>query len=378
MGRREKVTKILIAAALYPPQMGGPATYAKMLAEELPKRGIEVVVLPFARVQHLPKIVRHIAYAFLLLRALRGVQLVYAMDAVSVGLPAYVMSVLCGKAFWVRLGGDYAWEQGQQRFGVSVSLDEYTKHKKDASWQVRALASVQAFVVRRAKKVIVPSMYMKRIVQTWGVTDIQLCVMYSAYEPLTVPLQKKDYRRKYHLHGPTVLSAGRLVPWKGFQGLIDVVAKLRDTYPNISLLIAGDGPQKAVLHQYIAEHDLSETVRLLGSLPRAVLGEYVLAADVFVLNTEYEGLSHQLLEVMALDTPVVTTDVGGNPELIEDGRSGYLVAYNDTEALCEKIDAILSNDALAAALTAHAREKAKSFSAQTTVDQLAVLISQQI
>ena len=175
-----------------------------------------------------------------------------------------------------------------------------------------------------------------------------------------------------------MLSAGRLVPWKGFQGLIDVVAKLRDTYPNISLLIAGDGPQKAVLHQYIAEHDLSETVRLLGSLPRAVLGEYVLAADVFVLNTEYEGLSHQLLEVMALDTPVVTTDVGGNPELIEDGRSGYLVAYNDTEALCEKIDAILSNDALAAALTAHAREKAKSFSAQTTVDQLAVLISQQI
>ncbi len=378
MGRREKVTKILIAAALYPPQMGGPATYAKMLAEELPKRGIEVVVLPFARVQHLPKIVRHIAYAFLLLHALRGVQLVYAMDAVSVGLPAYVVSVLCGKRFWVRLGGDYAWEQGQQRFGVSVSLDEYTKYKRDASWQVRALASVQAFVVRRAKKVIVPSMYMKRIVQTWGVTDIQLCVMYSAYEPLTVPLQKKDYRRKYHLHGPTVLSAGRLVPWKGFQGLIDVVAKLRDTYPNISLLIAGDGPQKAVLHQYIAEHDLSETVRLLGSLPRAVLGEYVLAADVFVLNTEYEGLSHQLLEVMALDTPVVTTDVGGNPELIEDGRSGYLVAYNDTEALCEKIDAILSNDALAAALTAHAREKAKSFSAQTTVDQLAVLISQQI
>ena len=98
--------KILIATGIYPPDMGGPATYSKLLADELPKRGIEVRVLTFGAVRHLPKVIRHLAYFFKTLSQGREVDIIYAQDPVSVGLPALWAARLLGKRFLLRLGGD--------------------------------------------------------------------------------------------------------------------------------------------------------------------------------------------------------------------------------------------------------------------------------
>ena len=69
----------------------------------------------------------------------------YALDPMSVGVPAFLVAVIMRKPFMVRHGGDYAWEQGQQRYGVTLSLDEYTKTPKDAPLPVRVLALIQRF-----------------------------------------------------------------------------------------------------------------------------------------------------------------------------------------------------------------------------------------
>lgn len=369
-----KNQKIAIAAPLYPPEIGGPATYVQMLEEELRARGYELNVVPFSKVRHLPKGVRHVLYVYKLLRSSYGCRLVYALDPVSVGVPAYIVSRLTRKPLWIRLGGDYAWEQGQQRFGTTETLDEYTSNKKAASWPVRFLAALQGFVTRGAARVVIPSEYMKRIVATWGVDPQRLSVVYSALQPLSVKLEKNDYRKRFGFSGKVILSSGRLVPWKGFEVLIEVVEKLRAQYPDVLLLIAGDGPQKGTLHEKIAEAGLSQNVRLLGRLPKEQLGEYIVAADLFVLNTAYEGLSHQLLEVMDLGTPVVTTAVGGNVELIEDGRSGFLVDYNNAEALEERILELLENDSLAAESASEAKGRLVDFSREATVAKLISLL----
>ncbi len=80
--------KILIATGIYPPDIGGPATYSKLLKDELPGRGIDVQVLSFGQVRHLPKIIRHFSYLLKILKLGRGVDVIYAQDPVSVGFPA--------------------------------------------------------------------------------------------------------------------------------------------------------------------------------------------------------------------------------------------------------------------------------------------------
>ena len=70
--------------------------------------------------------------------------------------------------------------------------------------------------------------------------------------------------------------------------------------------------------------------------------EYLGASDLFVLNTEYEGLSHLLLEATMMHCPILTTRVGGNPEAVKEGVNGILVSYNDKEALGEKIEMIMN------------------------------------
>ncbi len=106
---------------------------------------------------------------------------------------------------------------------------------------------------------------------------------------------------------------------------------------------------------------------ILSNEPREKLLLYLRAADIFVLNTSYEGFSHQILEAMSLGLPVVTTDACGNPELVEDGREGFLVKYNDREAIKQKILEILSNPMLAAKLGATASQKSKEFSKERMV-----------
>ena len=130
MESSKKNVTLLIATGLYPPDIGGPATYARMLEEKLPKHNVDVDVLAFGMVRHLPKVIRHFAFAFLLFKKAKHADIVYALDPISVGLPAWVVSFLRRKPFIIRLGGDYAWEQGQQRFGLKEYLDEYTANRK--------------------------------------------------------------------------------------------------------------------------------------------------------------------------------------------------------------------------------------------------------
>lgn len=360
--------KILIATGLYPPEIGGPATYATMLESELPKHGIETMVVPFGAVRHLPKAVRHVVYAWRLWRHAKTCDAIYALDPISVGLPAWFVSVVARKPFLIRLGGDYAWEQGQQRFRVTATLDEYTAGGASLRpLPVRILAGLQSFTVRKAKVVIVPSEYLKSIVLTWGVKENRIEVIYSALFPLLAEDSRASLRAQLAFPYPTIVTAGRLVPWKGFIALIDVIAVLKATYPDIVLVIAGEGVDGDRLRAYVHEKKLEEHVRFVGRLTKDALGAAKKAAHVFVLNTAYEGLSHEILEVMDLGTPVVTTRVGGNPELIEDGVSGLLVAFNDTEALESAVTRVLESETLRSTLIQNARMRSRDFMKEVVV-----------
>ena len=150
--------RIVIATPLYPPEIGGPATYAKLLLEGLPKKGIEVDLVKFSDVRHLPKIIRHFVYYRRVLKAARSADVVLALDPVSVGLPAMKAAKKAGKPFVVKIVGDYAWEQGRQRFGVTQNLDEFVR-TTTVPFRVSVLRRIQTRGAPCATRVIPPLRY---------------------------------------------------------------------------------------------------------------------------------------------------------------------------------------------------------------------------
>lgn len=359
--------KILIATGIYPPDIGGPATYSKLLADELPKHNLDAEVLSFGAVRHLPKIVRHFFYFLEILKSGRKADVIFAQDPVSVGLPSCLAAKILRKKFVLKIVGDYAWEQGSQRFGVKDSLDDFLDKKY--CWQVEFLRKIQKFVAEKADIIITPSEYLKRIVSAWGIYPQKIKIIYNSVELPEPGYSKDEARQKLKLNGVVLLSAGRLVPWKGFDALIEIMPDLAKKISGLKLVIIGDGSEKENLESKIKNLGLEKRVLMTGKISHENLLLYLKAADIFVLNTGYEGLSHQLLEAMAVGIPVVTTDVGGNPEIIIKGKNGLLVGRNNKEDLRNAIVDLWDNDVLRDNFVKQARIDVQKFSPQIMISK---------
>ena len=362
--------RILIATGLYPPDIGGPATHSKFLFDELPKHGLDVGVVTFGCVRRLPKIIRHIVYFFYIVRQGAKADIIYALDPVSVGLPSMLAAYVLRKRFIVRVAGDYAWEQGTQRFGIEESLDTFARRTKGYPFFVRVLKLVQTKVASYAERVVVPSKYLARIVEEWGIGKGSIAVIYNSFELPTHLATKETLRELMKLKGFVIISSGRLVKWKGFRALIDVMVPLAREFSDVTLLIVGDGPDLNMLQARIVEKGMEKHVVLVGRLDKETLLRYIKAADIFVLNTFYEGFSHQLLEVMALGVPIVTTKVGGNPELVEHNKTALLVPYNDKQALIRAIANTFKNKKETLKRTEASLKRAGQFSKERAIVEL--------
>src|SRR3989344_1861957 len=368
---------ILIATGIYPPSVVGPATYSFFLYHELPKMGLQTLVYSFDEVRKLPKVIRHIQYFLGVLRRGFGVRMIYAQDPVSVGLPALFAARLLRKPFIIRIAGDYAWEQATQRFDVHEHLDTFAGKDGPYPFFVRILKRVQAYVATRADVVIVPSQYLKQVLVKWGVKPQNIRVIYNSVD---VPFfdTKANLRKKFNLEGCVIFSAGRLVQWKGFNALIEIMPEILKKDKGCSLFIAGDGPERPTLKRLIAKYKLEDCVFLVGKLPREEVLEFVKASDIFVLNTAYEGFSHVALEVMAVGTPLITTRAGGNTELIEHMHDGLLVEYNDHKALRDAIVTIKDDPIFAQTLVQNARKKLERFSKEKMIKELVAQLGESL
>jgi glycosyltransferase involved in cell wall biosynthesis len=173
---------------------------------------------------------------------------------------------------------------------------------------------------------------------------------------------------------PRIITAGRLVPWKGFLGVLEVVARLKKTFPTIKLVIVGEGEQRDTLKRVAAELGISESVKLPGRLSQTDLAHQIATSDVFILNTQYEGLSHQLIEVMNLGVPIVTTAVGGNPELITHNKNGLLVPYNNIEELVAAVTTLITDKEQSERFVREAKETVKNFSKENMMQSLVTVL----
>ena len=364
---RKSGMKIVIATPLYPPVSGGPATYARVLEQELPKLGIEVTLVKFSDVRK--RWFRHLRYFRLVSKAARGADLVYALDAVSVGFPAMLAAKRRGKRFVVKVAGDFAWEQGSQRALTVGSLEQFVRRRSIplSLWPLRFL---QTLVARSARRVVVPSNYLEGVVAEWGVSREHISVIWNAVSvemPTKVPSQVGALPR------PIVVSVGRLVPWKGFFTCIEAVKILRAEGIAASLAVVGDGPDRQDLEAE-AKRSLGSGFAFCGALSQGDTHATIRYSEVFVLDSSYEGLSHTLIEAVSLGASIVASDIPANREVVEHERSALLVPPNDAMALAAAIQRLLSDSELTGRLAENGRSIAAAFSIPRMVLQTATLL----
>ena len=153
-------------------------------------------------------------------------------------------------------------------------------------------------------------------------------------------------------------AVGRLEPQKRFDLLLDTYAIVRAVHPAARLLIAGDGSLRGALQAHIDERGLGSSCRLLGHVDDVVVFHHAL--DLFVQSSDYEGTPNAVLEAMALETPIVATDVGGTSELARHGREGLIVSRGDAGALAAAIQRALADRGATAARVAAARRRVET------------------
>jgi glycosyltransferase involved in cell wall biosynthesis len=132
-------------------------------------------------------------------------------------------------------------------------------------------------------------------------------------------------------------------------------------------LLVGDGPLRPEVERAVADAGLTDTVRLAGFRDDA--DAFLAAADVVVSSSTMEGTSGVILDALALGKPVVATSAGGTAEVLQDGRSGYLVPVGDATAMGTRIAELLLDPALAAGMGEGGRQRAADYSIDRTVDR---------
>lgn len=154
----------------------------------------------------------------------------------------------------------------------------------------------------------------------------------------------------------TVAFVGWLVPEKGTEILLDAAQRLRERHPGLRLIFAGRHGE-ARLRASIARLGLGDRVEVAGWLDRRGVRALLHRATLLALPSQSEGMPMALLEAMASGTPIVASDVGGIPEILQDGRDARLVPPGDAEALAAAIDRLLADPEARACLAARARER---------------------
>lgn len=344
--------KVILATPLYPPEIGGPATYVKDLCERL-NNIHELIVVAYAdgavtqsgvKLVSVSKkqslIVRLFKYFFALWKESRGADIIYVQSAVASGLPTAIVAILRKIPFVVKFVGDEAWERANQLRQTKKRLEEFLR-KPEGGIKIKIIMAVERFVLRRASIVTTPSMYLREeIIRAYGLDSDRVIVNYNAAD------EKEKDKTIEERSLFQILTTARLVPHKGIDGIIRAVAILKNRLPEIKFFVAGDGPEEESLKRLAKEIGVENQVIFLGRVSRAETWELRKRSGVYVLNSSYEGLPHTILTSFAAGIPVVATNISGTNEAVYHEQTGLLVPLGDDNALAEAIFRILNDSKL--------------------------------
>ncbi|CAN5275506.1 hypothetical protein BH18ACT12_BH18ACT12_16020 [soil metagenome] len=350
--------KVLVVSGIWPPDVGGPASHAPDLARFLTQRGHEVDVITTAAAapapeafpvrwvsRRLPKGTIHLRVAALIRSRARRADVVYTTGMFG---RSSAGSLAAGCPYVVKLTADPAFGRSRRSGVVTGDVEDF--RAGGGGLVAAALRRARDLQLRRAAHVFCPSAYLRELVLSWGVPPERVSVLPNPAPDVPGLPPREDLRRTLGLNGSTLAFAGRLTAQKSLGRALEAVAAAE----GVTLVIAGEGPDRDPLEARARELGIAERVSFLGAQPRQRILELFRAADAAILSSSWENFPHTVVEALAVGTPVLAMEAGGVAEVVQDGVNGLLVPTGDTEALGEAVRRYFGDDGLRERLRAAA------------------------
>ena len=320
--------KILITVGIYPPDIGGPASFvpkiAKMLTEN--KHDVTVICLSDNKVSDDEnfKVKRILRNQNLLLRWMQTIFAIIkngrSVDCLFVnGLPmeSYVANLFLRKKLVRKIVGDWAWERGRNKGLINESFDEFQENSHNLHLEIAKFS--RGWTATKADIVITPSKHLSKVVENWGVQPNKLVIIYNGTKI------ENDDISKTNEDTVNLITVGRLAPWKNIDTIIKSVNLLKQYDMKFKLFIVGSGPLESELKKLVSNLNLSSEVIFTGQKKYTELTEYYKNSNIYIQASGYEGLPHVLLEAINYDLSVISTPIGGSNEILQDGKNGYVL-----------------------------------------------------
>ena len=326
--------KILITVGIFPPDIGGPASFVPKIAKHLQENGFEVTIICLSNEKIVDnesfKIIRILRNQNLMIRWIKTIfKMIYNgrnADTIFVnGLPmeAYIANLFLRKKLIRKIVGDWAWERGRNKGIINDSFDEFQKNKHNLHLEIAKFS--RGWTATKADLVITPSVHLKNVVKNWGVSENNLKVIYNGTN-----IQSKITKKENEvLHFITV---GRLAPWKNIDKIIQAMAILNEKGFNFIFNIVGSGPLNEKLKILVKELKLENKIFFLGQKNTEELNKIYLDSDIYIQASGYEGLPHVILEAINFNLSIISTPVGGTNEILLDGKNGWILKLKDKKA----------------------------------------------
>lgn len=255
---------------------------------------------------------------------------------------------------WVHI--DLKHNPWPQKLGIYRNLQEET----DAYRQFDNIVTVSRTVEKSFKEV-------------YGLDD-KLRTIYNPIDVNDILCKGQEYIGEFEPKTINLVTVGRLVPQKGFDILLQVAKRLKESGYKFKLRILGEGELRSQLIDYICQNHLESFVEILGFKSNPY--PYIANSDLFVCSSRSEGYSLVIAEALVLGIPVISTYCSGPNELLGEGHYGLLVTNSeDGSGLFEGLKSLISNSELRTEYQKKAVERGKQFSLEKTINEIENLLS---
>tara|TARA_B100001248_G_scaffold252319_1_gene228365 strand:- start:11103 stop:12239 length:1137 start_codon:yes stop_codon:yes gene_type:complete len=320
--------KILITVGIYPPDIGGPASFVPKIANLLSQNNYEVTVICLSdnslQDNETYKVKRVLRNQNLLIRWLKTIILIVFngrnAECIFVnGLPmeSYIANIFLRKKIVRKIVGDWAWERGRNKGLIEDSFDEFQLNSHNLHLEIAKFS--RGWTATKADIVITPSRHLSNVVKNWGVKEDRLKVIYNGTRITNNEFSKSNNKII------KLITVGRLAPWKNVNTIIEAVHLLKNQDLKINLIIVGSGPEDSDLKKQVNNLNLTNEVIFTGQKKYSDIKEYYKSADIYIQASGYEGLPHVLLEAINFDLAIISTPIGGTNEILQDGKNGFIL-----------------------------------------------------
>jgi glycosyltransferase involved in cell wall biosynthesis len=290
---------ICIATGIYPPEIGGPAEYARELFDSLLIQKYNVSVVTYGDLKKFPTGLRHILYFIKLVFDAFYADYIIALDMFSVGLPAVIFSKIFGKKIVLRVGGDFLWESYIERTKEQILLSEFYLAPRKLSTKEEIIFSLTKFVLRNVFAVVFSTDWQRKIMEEPYDLDLSKTKIIENFFPMPEMSSLQNSEPKIFL------SPSRDIFIKNKKRLFEAFQKIKEKYPEIIL------DTEQVSHEVLLQK-MSRAYAVIVNSFSEVSPNLVCDAiryDLPVILTTDNGLTERLKDMVIFSNPFSVDDL---------------------------------------------------------------------